>query len=247
MELDADVDARALLLAQRLEPLRDLVDHLLAFVVLERRARRAAQLDLHRVHAVGGVDAAVDPHAIARRAAHQLVDRYAVGLARDVPQRLIDAARDRGLDRAAAVERAAVNRLPVEDDPERILADEIVADLQRPGGARLGVVLEHLAPAGDAGVGRDLHEDPRVREDERLDLGDLDVVLRSNLRGVRALRAPGGVKAERCRSSEQSTKPGAAIDLRAGHAVSPRKRQRVYSDTVVKYSRQYTREVQFNF
>ena len=178
MELDADIDAGSLLLAQRLESLGDLVDHLLAFVVLERRARGPAQLDLHRVDAVGGIRAAVDPHAIARRATHQLVDRHPVGFAGDVPQRLIDAARDGGLDRTAAIERATMDGLPVKDDAARVLTDEIVADFQRPGGTGLGVVLEHLTPSGDAGVGRHLHEDPGVLEDERLDLRDLDVVLR---------------------------------------------------------------------
>ena len=44
VELDADIHARAVLVAQRLEALDDLVDELLAFVVLERRAlgRRAS-------------------------------------------------------------------------------------------------------------------------------------------------------------------------------------------------------------
>ena len=119
MELDADVDARPHLLAQRLEPLDDLVDHLLAFVVLEWRARAPAQLHLHGVDAIGGIRAAVDPDAIARRAAHQLVDRHAVGLAGDVPQRLIDAARDRRLDRTAAIERTAMDGLPVKDHAAR--------------------------------------------------------------------------------------------------------------------------------
>ena len=46
-----------------------------------------------------------------------------------------------------------MNRLPVINHAAGVLADEIVADFQRAGGTGLGVVLEHLAPAGDAGIG----------------------------------------------------------------------------------------------
>ena len=146
----------------------------------------AAQLHLHRVHAGLGADGPVDADSVAGRAAEQVVDRHAEHLALDVPERHVDAARDRRLDRAAAIEGAAMDRLPVVHDPRRILADQVVADFQRPGGAGLGVVLQHLAPAGDPGVGRDLDEHPGVREHEGLELGDLDLVLRPHLRGIRA-------------------------------------------------------------
>ena len=76
----------------------------------------AAQLHLHRVHAVLGVDGAVHPDAVARRAAEQVVDRHAEHLALDVPERHVDAARDRGLDRTAAIEGAAMDGLPVVHD-----------------------------------------------------------------------------------------------------------------------------------
>ena len=211
-----------MLLAQRLEALRDLVDHLLAFVVLERgRASSPRSCTFIALTPVAALTRAVDADAIARRAAHQLVDRHAVGLARDVPQRLIDAARDRGLDRAAAIERAAVNRLPVEDDAARILADQVVADLQRAGGAGLGVVLEHLAPAGDAGIGRDLDEHPGVLQDEGFDLGDLDVVLRANLGRIGPLRVPGRCEAEGCGASEQCPEQCSPIDSCVGHRMTP--------------------------
>jgi len=84
--------------------------------------------------------------------------------------------------------------------------------LQRACGTGLRVVLEHLAPPGDAGIGRDLHEHPGVLEYERLDLRDLDRVLGGDLRRVGLLRAPGGVEAERRGAAEQSTKPGAAVE-----------------------------------
>ena len=81
-----------MLLAQRLEALRDLVDDLLAFVVLERSAVVPRSRTFMALTPVAIV-AAVDANAIARRSAHQFVDRHAVGFAGDVPQRLIDAAR----------------------------------------------------------------------------------------------------------------------------------------------------------
>lgn len=59
----------------------------------------------------------------------------------------------------------------------RVLADEIVGHFERASSAGLGVVLEHFAPAGDAGVGGDFDEDPGVLEDEGLELGHLDVVV----------------------------------------------------------------------
>ena len=83
-----------------------------------------------------------------------------------------------------------MNGLPVMRDAARVLADQVVADFERAGRAGLGVVLEHLAPAGDAGVGGDLDEHPGVLQNEGLDFGDLDVVLGPDLCRVRASLVP---------------------------------------------------------
>ena len=71
----------------------------------------------------------VDADPVARRAAEQLVDGHAQGLALDVPEGHVDAAQGAGQDRAAAVEGVAVDRLPVVDDLARVLADEVGLDL----------------------------------------------------------------------------------------------------------------------
>ena len=43
--------------------------------------------------------------------------------------------------------------LPVKDHAAGVLAHQVAAHLLRAGGAGLGIVLEHLAPADDAGIG----------------------------------------------------------------------------------------------
>ena len=135
-----------------------------------------------------------------------------------------------------------MDRLPVEHDPARILADEIVADFERAGGARLGIVLQHFAPAGDAGVGRDLDEHPGVLQDERLDLGDLDVIFGSDLRGVRSLGAPSSAKAERCRPPNsprnQVRRSICVLDIRC---LLGRRQQGVPTTVRENIRRQYTR------
>ena len=73
-----------------------------------------------------------------------------------------------------------MNGLPVVNDRPRVLTDQVIGDFERAGGAGLGVVLEHLAPTGDAGISRYLNEDPGVFEHEGLNLGDLDLVVRAN-------------------------------------------------------------------
>ena len=84
---------------------------------------------LQRLHLVRRAGVGIDADPVARRAAEQLVDRHAEGLALDVPERLVDAAQGAGQDRAAAVESMAVDRLPVVDDRPRVLADQIRLDL----------------------------------------------------------------------------------------------------------------------
>ena len=123
MKLHADVHARADLLAQSLEPLHDFLDEFHPLVVLERRARVSSQLHFHRVHACIFAQPSVHSHAVARRTAEQLIDRHPERLALDVPQRLIDAAGDRRLDRTAAIKSSAMNRLPVMHYRHRILPE----------------------------------------------------------------------------------------------------------------------------
>ena len=55
---------------------------------------------------------AIHTHAVAHRAAQQIVHRHAQPLALDIPQRLVDADDRAGQDRPAAIEAAAIQRLP---------------------------------------------------------------------------------------------------------------------------------------
>ena len=89
----------------------------------------------------------------------------------------------------AAIKRAAMDRLPVKTTRGSGSCPTSTAHLQRAGGAGLGVVLEHLAPADDSGIGGDLDEDPGVLEDEGLNFGDFDFVVRSDRSGRRSARA----------------------------------------------------------
>ena len=97
------------------------------------------------------------------------------------------------------------------DDAAWILPDQVVADLQRSGGARLRIVLQHLSPADDAGVGRDLDEDPRVGQDECLNLGDLDFVLRTDLSRVRPMGGESRIKAVQGTSAQDPANQRPAI------------------------------------
>ena len=119
-------------------------------------------------------DPGVHPDAVAHRAAEQLVHRGAAGLAGDVPQRLVDAGDGAGEDRAAAVEAALGEHLPVVLDAQRVPADEEVGQFVDGGAHGVGAALDHgLAPAGDALVGGDAQEQPARRHQERLKSGYL--------------------------------------------------------------------------
>ena len=80
-----------------------------------------------------------------------------------------------------------MDRLPMKDHAVRILPDQIVGHFHGARGTGLGVVLEHLAPAGNAGIGGDLDEHPGVLQDEGLNFGDFDVVVGTNRRRIGAL------------------------------------------------------------
>jgi hypothetical protein len=94
-------------------------------------------------------------------AAEQAVQRQAGGLAGDVPQRDVDA-RQRVQQRtvpAHAVQHA-LQLVMQRDDLGRIAADAQRPDqrIERGAGRREDAVAEGLAPAGDAGIGINAHE-----------------------------------------------------------------------------------------
>ena len=215
VKIDGNVHAVAILVAQCFEVLGNSFHIPLALDVLGRLAAvQSARTGLHRIDASLFANRAVYANAVAHGPAQKFVNRHAKGLAFDVPQRLVDAAHDRRLDRTAAIERPAVDRLPMENHFERILPDQIVADFQRAGRARLGVVFEHFAPTGNAGVGRNFHEDPSILEHEGLDLGDLNVVLRADLSSIRALSRKHGVEAKKRTRANHRRQQRAAIHTR---------------------------------
>jgi hypothetical protein len=119
-------------------------------------------------------DPRVHPDPVAHRAAEQGVHRPAVRLAGDVPQRLVDAGDRAGQDRAAAVEAALGEHLPVVLDAQRVSADEMVAELGDRGPYGFRPALHHrLAPAGDALVGPHAQEEPAGRDQEGVQRNDL--------------------------------------------------------------------------
>ena len=220
MKVDPDVDTRTVFLPQGSKAFGDFVHKLLPFDVLERCARGAGA-NLHGCHAGLFADMTVDTDTITSGAAQQLVDRHAVAFAGDIPQGLIDAGRDGRLDRTAPIEGSAMNRLPVMHDRSRVLADEIVCDFERTSGAGLCIVLQHLPPTGDACVRRDLDEDPRVLEDERFDLRDLDRLVRAD-DGCIGLFAREYAKTEAGRRAiEYVTECSTTVILDWGHRVTP--------------------------
>ena len=78
-----------MLFPQRGETLGDLTDEQRTLDVLEGFSR-GLWSHLHRVHTRLFVDLAVDSNPIACRAAEELIDRHAVALSSNVPERLVD-------------------------------------------------------------------------------------------------------------------------------------------------------------
>ena len=116
-------------------------------------------------HARVGV--AIHAHPVAELAAEHLVDRNAVGLAGEVPERDLDRRH------AAALAAVTAELLDAPEEPvdvARVLAEEAALQHQREGGA--GAVA-HLAEADDPLVGVDLQE--RRRERRADDVGDAHV------------------------------------------------------------------------
>ena len=121
VEVNGDIDAGAVLFAERLETLDDLIDEFLPLDVFKGRTRRA-RTHLHGVDAGLLTDFAVNPNPLARGTAEQLVHGHAIAFAGDVPKGHINAGGDGGFDRATAIEGSSVNGLPVVGDWAGILA-----------------------------------------------------------------------------------------------------------------------------
>lgn len=87
------------------------------------------------------------------------MDRHAMVLAENVPQRLIDAGDRAHEDRAAAVKTGAIHDLPVIFDVARVLADEVVGQFMDRGLHRVRAPFDDgLAPADDAFIGLDFEK-----------------------------------------------------------------------------------------
>ena len=121
VKVNGDIDAGAVLFAQRLETLDDFIDEFLALDVFEGGTRRARPY-LHGVDAGFFAHFAVNSNPLARGAAEQLVHGYAIAFAGDVPKGHVNAGGDGGFDRAAAIEGAAMDGLPVVSDWAGVLA-----------------------------------------------------------------------------------------------------------------------------
>ena len=138
MEVDADVDIVARRSCRSSANLLDGVLHLGRRLDVARRRGRFAGPGLERgealrfmsaLHLLRRARVRVDADPVARRPAEQFVHGHAERLALDVPQRLVDAAQRAGENRAAAIERVPVDRLPVMHHGARILADQVRLDL----------------------------------------------------------------------------------------------------------------------
>ena len=112
---------------------------------------------------IAAVRVRVEQDVVAHLAAEQLVDRLAQHLAANVPQRDVDAADHVGRRAArTGVGERAERLVPKPLDLRRVLADQQLVELA--DDARDGAVGDlrrgrDLAPAGDAFIGADLHEE----------------------------------------------------------------------------------------
>ena len=124
----------------------------------------------------------VDAELRAERAAQQVVDGLPGGLARDVPQRLLEAADGAvQLHRAPLAAEVGIRRVGEVLDVERAPADEVPSEgsgVRLDGALAVGLRIA-FAPAVQAIVGLDLHEEPvLVRagiDQERPDALDLHI------------------------------------------------------------------------
>ncbi len=162
---------------QRQVDLVESVEKLQLFGAIHLHRRKTA---LHRVlggaRRIGGPITAnprVDANLVTHLTAEQVTDRHPQRLALDVPQRLIDAGQRTHVNRAAAVETAAVQHGPDVFDVARVFADQVIGQLFHSGSDRVRAAFDHwLAPADNALVSLDLEEAPARRNDERGEFGD---------------------------------------------------------------------------
>jgi hypothetical protein len=178
-----EVQRHVALIAQRLARLAGALDRPTDLRPGVDQPQRARGVHLHRrepgrslrgrlLPHLGGIVAAdpgVHADAVAHRPAQQLVHGRAADLARDVPQRLVDAGQGAGEHGAAAVEAALGQHLPVILDAQGIGPDQQVGELVHRGADRVGAALHHgLAPADDALVGLNSQKQPARRNRKRL-------------------------------------------------------------------------------
>jgi hypothetical protein len=192
VEVDADVGIRTNSLAQH----REVVGRLLheawrldesrpaprAVLIAAAQVRSGLEggeaLRLLRLDRVNRARVRVDADAVASRPTQQFMDRHAKRLALDVPQRLVDARQRAREDRAAPVERMAIDRLPVMDHAAGILTDQVGRDLLHRLGTGQGSPLgDRLTKSNDALVGVDLEKQPTRLDEDGLEPGDTDAAL----------------------------------------------------------------------
>ena len=102
----------------------------------------------------------VDANTLAARAAKQSIDRHAIQLAGDVPQRHVDAGQRVDHERAAAhVAMRPEQLLPQMLDPRRVLAIEQIEERFREDFGRSRIDRLDVTPAGDAVIGLDTDEE----------------------------------------------------------------------------------------
>jgi len=207
VEVDADVAVVPDCLPQFGEAFGRLVDEGLVFhdaggPFLERTGFEGGEpFGFALFHPLDRAGVGVDAGAGARRAAEQLVDGHTQRLAFDIPKGLVHPADRAREDRATPVERVPVHRLPMMGHRAGVLADQVGRQFLDGGGDRFGPAFhDRFSQAGDACVGVDLEEEPARLDQERLDLGDLQLVAHTDhRRDILVARQPlvlGGVPQE---------------------------------------------------
>src|ERR1044071_6649256 len=136
----------------------------------------------------------VKTDAIARGSAEQFVNRHAKKFSFDFSQRLLDAAQRAREQRTAAIERVAINRLPVMHDVARIFADEIRSNLFDGRGASFRAAFQHgFAQTDDSRIGVDFEKKPAWFNEEGFELRDFQLLLKLRWLALNAWQSVGAV------------------------------------------------------